>query len=124
MTDLIYKDESYQIIGACMEVHSILGRGFLEIVYKDALEHEFKLRNIPFEREKEYKISYKSIVLARTYIADFIVFDKIISEAKCQKGILDEHYKQVINYLAVSKCKLGIIANFSNDSFESKRVVL
>ncbi len=124
MADLIHKDESYQIVGACMEVHKILGRGFLEIVYKDALEYEFKLRNIPFEREKSFKIRYKDITLPRTYIADFVVFDKIILEAKCQSGILDEHYKQVINYLAVSKCKLGIIINFSNDSLEYKRVVL
>lgn len=124
MADLIYKDESYQITGACMEVHRLLGQGFLEIIYKDALEHEFKLRNIPFEREKAYKIRYKDILLPRTYIADFVVFDKIILEVKCHTSIINEHYKQVINYLAVSKCRLGIIVNFAESSLTSKRVVL
>ncbi len=119
-----YQEESYQIIGICMEVHRILGKGFLEIVYKDALEYEFKLQNIPYEREKKYEIQYKDIVLLHQYYADFVVFDKIILEVKAQHGIVENHYKWVINYLAASKCKLGLIVNFGEDSLITKRVIL
>ena len=116
--------ESYEIIGICMEVHRILGRGFLEIVYKDALEYEFNVRGIPYEREKLYEIQYKEIILPHKYYADFVVFDNIILEVKAQKGIVDEHYRWVINYLAISKCPLGIIVNFGEDSLVTKRLIL
>jgi len=115
---------SYEIIGICMEVHRILGKGFLEIVYKDALEYEFNVRGIPFEREKLYEIQYKEIILRHKYYADFVVFDNIILEVKAQKGIVDEHNKWVINYLACSKCELGLIVNFGEDSLKTKRVIL
>ncbi len=124
MTELIYKSEAYQIIGICMEIHKIIGRGFLEIVYKDAMEYEFRKRKINYEREKEYKIEYKDIILPHKYFADFVVMDKIILEIKCANGIVDEFIKQTLNYLAVSKCKLGLIINFGKDSLEYKRVVL
>ena len=116
--------ESYKIIGICMEVHRILGRGLLEIVYKDAIEYEFKINNIQYEREKKYQVGYKDIILAHQYFADFIVFDKIILEVKAQKGIVDEHYKWVINYLGISGCPLGLIVNFGEDSLVTKRVIL
>ncbi|MBU1297588.1 MAG: GxxExxY protein, partial [Bacteroidetes bacterium] len=99
--------ESYQIIGICMEVHRILGKGLLEIVYKDAIEYEFNKEKIPYEREKKYEVEYKEIILPHYFFADFVVFDKIILEVKAQKGIVDEHYSWVINYLAISKCPLG-----------------
>ena len=83
--------ESYQIIGICMEVHRILGKGLLEIVYKDAIEYEFKTKEIPYEREKKYEVEYKGIFLPHYFFADFVVFDKIILEIKAQKGIVDEH---------------------------------
>ena len=82
MTEIIYKKESYKIIGICMDVHNQLGPGFLEIVYKDALEFELKNANIPFKREKEYAINYKGINLPHKFYADFVVFDKIILEVK------------------------------------------
>ncbi|RLD65439.1 MAG: GxxExxY protein, partial [Bacteroidetes bacterium] len=85
--------ESYQIIGICMEVHRILGPGLLEVLYKDAIEYEFKKNNIPYEREKKFEVAYKDIFLAHQYFADFVVFDKIILEVKAQKGIVDDHYK-------------------------------
>lgn len=119
-----YQEESYKIIGICMEVHRILGKGFLEIVYKDALEYEFKQQNILYEREKKYEIEYKNIILPHHFYADFVVFDKIILEVKAQQGIVENHYKWVINYLAVSKCKLGLIVNFGEDSLITKRVIL
>ncbi len=106
-----------------MEVHRILGKGLLEIVYKDAIEYEFKQKNIPYEREKQFKIEYKNIVLPHFFYADFVVFDKIILEVKAQKGIVDELYSWVINYLAVSKCPLGLIVNFGENSMVTKRVL-
>lgn len=106
-----------------MEVHRNLGHGFLEIVYKDAIEYEFNKNGIPYEREKKYEIDYKNIILSHYYYADFIVFNNIILEIKCAAGIIDEHIKQVLNYLAVSKCRLGLIINFGRESLEYKRLV-
>lgn len=119
-----YQDESYEIIGTCMEVHRILGKGFLEIVYKDALEYEFKKKGIPYEREKKYEIEYKDIILPHHFYADFVVHDKIILELKAQKGIVENHYKWVLNYLAASKCKLGLLVNFGEESLVTKRLIL
>ena len=102
MTDLIYKKESYQIIGKCFEVHNNLGAGFLEIVYKDALEYEFKKVNIP----------YKDQILPHKFYADFVIFGKIILEVKAVGGIADEFVAQAINYLKVSNNKLALIVNF------------
>ena len=116
--------ESYQIIGICMEVHRILGKGLLEIVYKDAIEYEFKTKEIPYEREKKYEVEYKGIFLPHYFFADFVVFDKIILEIKAQKGIVDEDISWVINYLAISKCPLGLIVNFGENSLITKRVIL
>ncbi|NWF51190.1 MAG: GxxExxY protein, partial [Ignavibacteriaceae bacterium] len=109
MNEILFKDESYKIIGICMEVHKLLGKGFLEIVYKDALEYEFTANNIPYEREKEFSIQYKSKILAHKYYADFVLYNNIILEIKAVNGIIDEFVKQTLNYLAVSKCKLGLI---------------
>ncbi len=116
--------ESYEIIGICMEIHRILGKGLLEIVYKDAIEYEFKQRNIQYEREKKYEVVYKGIILPHFFYADFVVFDKIILEVKAQKGIVDEHISWVINYLAISRCQLGLIVNFGENSLVTKRVIL
>ena len=118
------KKESFQIIGICMEIHRILGKGLLEIVYKDAIEFEFNSKKIPYEREKKYEVEYKGLILPHYFYADFIVFDKIILEVKAQKGIMDENYSWVINYLAVSKCSLGLIVNFGGNSLVTKRVGL
>jgi len=107
-----------------MEVHKRLGRGFLEIVYKDALEYEFKLQRIPYEREKAYKIPYRDIVLPRTFNADFVVFENIILEVKATSKIIDDFLKQTINYLAAAKSPLGLIVNFGENSLKYKRVVL
>jgi GxxExxY protein len=119
-----HQQESYEIIGICMEVHRYFKKGFLEAVYKDALEREFVLRAIPFEREKKYEIEYKGVVLPHYYFADFVVHGNILLEVKAQKDVIEEHYKQVLNYLAVSKIKLGLIVNFGEDSLKFKRVVL
>ncbi len=112
MTKLIYKEESYQIIGKCFEVHNNLGASFSEIVYKDALEYEFQKAGIPYKREKEYTVNYKDIILLHKFYADFVVFDKIILEIKAVSGIADEFVAQAINYLKVSGNQLALIVNF------------
>jgi GxxExxY protein len=107
-----------------MEVHRILGKGLLEIVYKDAIEYEFNKLKIPYEREKKYEVEYKEIILQHHFFADFVVFDNIILEVKAQKGIVEEHYSWVINYLAISECPIGLIVNFGEKSLVTKRIVL
>ncbi len=124
MEKILYKEESYKIIGLCMEVHNNLGKGFLEIVYKDALEYEFRLADVPFEREKEYVVNYKGVILPHKFYADFVVYDKIILEVKCVRNIGDEHIAQTMNYLKISKCKLGLLVNFGKLSLEFKRIIL
>ena len=124
MSGLIYKEESYKIIGKCFEVHNNLGAGFLEIVYKDALQYEFKRANIPFEREKEYEVQYKNIILPHKFYADFVIFDKIILEVKAVGGIADEFIAQAINYLKVSGNKLALIVNFGELKLNYKRIIL
>ena len=116
--------ESYQIIGICMEVHRILGKGLLEIVYKDAIEYEFKKKKTVYEREKKFEVGYKEIILPHYFFADFVVFNNIILEVKAQKGIVEEHCSWVINYLSISKCPLGLIVNFGENSLVTKRLIL
>ncbi len=123
MGDIILKEESYIIVGICMEVHRELGMGFQEIIYKDALEYEFQKKDIPYMREKKYLITYKEIILPHSYCADFIVYDSIILEVKARSMIVTGFVKQTINYLKASGLQLGIIANFGEQSFASKRVV-
>jgi len=119
-----FSEEVYKIIGACMEVHSLLGKGFLEIVFKEAMVYEFKARNIPYEREKRLDIHYKDVILPRHYFADFYVFDEIAVEVKAQDGIVEGLYKQAVNYLAACKKPLGLLINFGEDSLKFKRVIL
>ena len=121
MSGIILKEESYQLIGICMEIHRELGMGFKEIVYKDALEYEFKLKKIKFIREKEFKIQYKDIILPHRYYADFIIYDSIILEVKASYMIVNNFVTQTINYLKASGLQLGIIANFGEKSFNSKK---
>ena len=122
MKTLIYKEEAYEIIGLCMEVHRELGPGFSEIVYKDALEYELKARGMNVEREREFRVHYKDIVLPHKFYADFLV-DGIILEVKTVSYLKKEHLEQTINYLKVSCLELGILVNFRSDSLEYKRLV-
>jgi len=124
MKNIIYKDESYKLMGILFDIHSNLGKGFSEIVYKDAIEYELEKSLIFFEREKEYSVKYKDVFLKHKFYADFVVFDKIILELKCCSSISDSHIAQTMNYLRVSNNKLAIIVNFNNDSLEYKRLVL
>jgi GxxExxY protein len=124
MSEIILQDESYSIIGVCLDVHNNLGAGFLEIVYKDALEFEFRRKGILYEREKMYEVNYKGIVLPHKFYADFVVYDKIILEVKGVAGISDEFIAQALNYLKVSKNQLALIVNFGEMRLNYKRVVL
>lgn len=121
---LVFEEETYKIIGCCFEVHSSLGRGFKENVYKDALVVEFNKKQIPFEKEKSYKIIYKGIQLQHYYVADFVLYDKIILEIKAMEFISETHVKQTINYLAVSNLKVALLVNFGCDSLKYRRVIL
>lgn len=121
---LEYEDLTYKIIGACIEVHNQLGKGFNEIVYKDCLEIELNLQSIPYSREKEFDIEYKNIIIPHKYFADFIIYDKIILEVKAVESIANSHSKQVLNYLAATHLKLGLVVNFGENSLTHKRVIL
>ena len=106
-----------------MEVHRQLGMGFKEIIYKDALEIELRNNQIQYNREKQFKIEYKGIILPHKYFADFILFDKIILEVKSTPFIVNNFIAQTISYLKASGLQLGIIANFGEKSFTYKRIV-
>jgi GxxExxY protein len=124
MNALLYKEEVFQLIGLCMEIHRELGKGHDEVIYKDALVVELSRARIPLLREKSYEISYKAIILPHFYYADFVVWDKILFEAKAVEKLTDSHIKQVLNYLAASRLRVGLLVNFGGDSLEWKRVVL
>ena len=123
MSEIILKDESYNIIGACMAVHRELGCGFLEAVYQEALEEEFKLRNISYAREQLLSITYKGKLLNKKYQADFVCYENIIVELKALSELNSTHQSQLINYLKASNIKLGLLVNFGQRSLETKRVV-
>src|ERR1700679_4327267 len=99
MGNIILKEESYQLIGICMEVHREMGMGFKEVLYKDALQLEFQMKNIVYKREQQYNVEYKGIILPHKYYADFLVFDSIILEVKLTPIIVNSFVAQTINYL-------------------------
>jgi GxxExxY protein len=121
---LLYREETYQAIGICMEVHRILGHGFLEIVYKDALEFELRKRRLAYVREKEFHIRYKEVILPHKFYADFVIGDKMIIELKAAGGgLADDQVAQTINYLKASGCKVGLLVNFGRSNLEFKRLI-
>jgi GxxExxY protein len=124
MAELLYREETHRLIGHRMENHREPGKGHDEIVYKDALVVELGLADIPFERERKFEITYKGVLLAHPYYADFVVWDKLIFEAKAIDCLTKSHVKQVLNYLAASGIRVGLLVNFGADSLEWKRVVL
>lgn len=124
MPELVYREETHQLIGHCMEIHRELGKGHDEAIYKDALVVELSRAQIPFVREKPYQINYKGVILPHSYRADFVIWDKVLFEGKAVEKLTDAHVKQVLNYLAASKLKVGLLVNFGGDSLEWKRVIL
>ena len=121
---VVYKDESYRILGACFEVYNDKGCGFLEGVYQECLEIELGLQDIPFLAQKELSLEYKGKRLRQVYKPDFICFDKIIIELKAVSKLTDEHRAQVHNYLKATGMKLGLLVNFGHyPKLESERTV-
>ena len=118
------EEETYKIIGICMEVHRTLDPGLLEVIYKDALEIELKENNIPFEREKEFVIEYKGKILKHKFYADFIVNEDIILEVKAVKEFSNEHIAQVLNYLKLANSEIGLLVNFQTKSLQYKRYAI
>ena len=125
MVDILYKDESYRIMGACFEVYKVKGSGFLEPVYQECLEIELELLGIPFKAQSELQLHYKGRVLKSKYIPDFICYEKIIIELKAVKALADEHRAQVHNYLKATGIRLGLLSNFGHyPKLEYERIVL
>lgn len=115
--------QSYTVIGAAMKVHRELGCGFLEAVYQDALEIEFKRLNIPYEREKKLNIYYDGVKLNSYYICDFICFNSLIVELKALKKLSGTEESQIINYLKATKLEKALLINFGESSLIYKRFV-
>ena len=109
---MVYEEECYQIRGALYEVYTVLGTGFSEEVYQEALEREFAMRHIPFVSQQVLRISYKGEWLSKTYKADLVCYDKIILELKAVKTLLPEHEAQLLNYLKATGMRLGFLVNF------------
>ena len=125
MPEIIFKEESYRIIGACFEVYKEMGCGFLEPVYQECLEIELTLQSIDFKSQAELKLSYKGRLLSSKYIPDFVLFDKIVVEIKAAKELTDAHRAQVHNYLKATGYRLGLLVNFGHfPKLEYERIVL
>ena len=119
---IIFRDESFHLVGAAIEVHKHIGCGFTEPVYQEAFEEELRLRGIPFEREKVINVTYKGKVLSKSFRPDFVCYDKIIVELKAVSEFTHEHISQVYNYLKASGFELGLLINFGTTSLKYKRI--
>ena len=119
--ELIYKEESYKIIGAAMEVHNELGNGFLEAVYQEALGLEYEEQSIPFKDEEKINIYYKDLLLEKYYKADFFCYNKIIIEIKALSELTTKEESQMLNYLKATEMELGILINFGTEKLQYKR---
>lgn len=122
MAEILYKELSFLIIGAAMEVHRILGPGYLEAVYQAALAQELTRRGIAFEQFKRLAVEYKGAIVG-DYIADFVVDGKIILEIKAVSEFHPKHEAQAINYLTATKLRLAILLNFGAESLQHKRII-
>lgn len=123
-SEILYKEESYRIMGACFEVYSDKGNGFLEDVYQECLGIEFEERKIPYEEKPELELAYKGRKLRKRYEPDFVCFDKIVVELKAVKALADEHRAQLFNYLKATRIKLGLLVNFGgHPKLEYERII-
>src|SRR5438105_2195013 len=123
-TPLIWKEESYAIIGACSAVYKDKGRGFLEPVYHECLEIEFDLQRIPFYSKPSQTLQYRGRTLVQTFTPDFICYDKIVIEIKTVSALVDEHRAQLLNYLGATGCDLSLLVNFGHyPGMEYERLV-
>jgi GxxExxY protein len=125
MSELIYKDESYRIMGACFEVYKEKGCGFLEAVYQECLEIELDLQGIPFLAQNPMLLTYKGRNLKQRYVADLICYDKILVELKAVSTLIDEHRAQLLNYPHATGHRLGLLVNFGHHpKLEWQRIVV
>lgn len=122
-SDLLYSDLTREIIGAAMEVHKTLGNGFLESVYEEALAIEFDLRKVRYERQKSIDVFYKGL-LAKQFVCDFLVGEKVLVELKALKAITNIEEAQILNYLRATGVEVGLLINFGEQSLKYKRLVL
>ncbi len=120
---ILFKEESYKIIGACMKVHRALGPGFLEAVYEEALEKEFQNQKIQFKKQVKLELYYENQKLKKQYRADFVCYDSIILEIKAVKLIPIVFYAQLKNYLKCTNTELGMLINFGTSSLTYKRIL-
>ena len=122
MAEYLYRDLSYAVLGAAMEVHRVLGPGFLEYVYRQALAHEFTLRKILYTQEESLNVRYKAIQIGQ-YRTDFIIAEKIILEIKAITGLIPAHEAQALHYLAGTGLRLAILLNFGTESLQIRRLI-
>jgi GxxExxY protein len=123
--EIVYREESYRVMGACFEVYREMGCGFLEPVYQECLELEFALQGLPFKSQAELMLSYKGRPLKQEYVPDFLLFDRIVLEIKAVKELANEHHAQVHNYLKATGYRLGLLVNFGSfPKVESARIVI
>ena len=122
MVELIYKELTFAVIGAAMEVHRILGPGFLETVYQVALERELTLRGVPFERQVKLPVTYKDVLVGE-YVADLVINKKFVVEIKAVSKFNVSHQAQAMHYLAATGLRLALLLNFGTGSLEHRRVI-
>ncbi len=123
--ELLYKEDTYKIIGACFEVYKDKGNGFVEPVYQECLELEFGFRGIPFSAQETLRLSYKGRELRQRYVPDFMCYERIIVELKAATQVTDEHRAQVLNYLKATSYRVGLLVNFGHyPKLEYERLIL
>ena len=114
MAEILYRDESYRIIGACFEVYKYKGCGFTEPVYQECLQIEFSLQDIPFVSQPELELEYKGRNLIQTFRPDFVCYGKIVVEIKALSNVIDVHRAQALNYVSATKFDLALLVNFGH----------
>ncbi len=125
MGEILYREESFEIIGACFEVYNTMGSGFLEAVYQECLGRELKERQVPYVEHPEIRLCYKGAPLEQWYVPDFLCCEKIIVELKAARELSEEHRAQIHNYLRGCRLRLGLLVNFGHyPKLEYERVVL
>jgi GxxExxY protein len=125
MTELLFKNEVYAIVGAAMEVYNDLGPGFLEPVYQEAMEMEVAIRKIPFKSQQQIVVKYKNLPLKKSYVADLFCYEKILVEIKTLDHLTLREEAQLLNYLKATGMRVGVLINFGNyPSLEWKRMVM
>jgi GxxExxY protein len=122
MVEILYKELSFKVVGAAMEVHSVLGPGFLEAVYQAALTREMTLRKISFTQQKRLPVTYKDLLVG-DYVADFVIEDKMIVEIKSVSRLHPNHQAQAMHYLAATGYRLALLLNFGTGSLEQRRII-